>query len=164
MRRSARPAAGLSQPKWRMATKPLGRTWSNQRRMSSSGSKGSIFHWPSALSFQGFWNGDRDQVISHRQEPGFLRRAPLLLIRRPALRTTAMIATMELIVSARAIATMMEVTAASGRAATQHGFYGAPVAGRDGTLRLRDVTRPVLAKQARELHSLRLGLKSALVR
>jgi hypothetical protein len=78
-----------------------------------------------------------------------------LLVSSAALRTVAMVTTMELIASARALRTMIEMTAAPWRAATEHGLNSAPVVRADGTLGLRDITRPVLAEKIRELHFLR---------
>ena len=72
-----------------------------------------------------------------------------------ALGTAAMIATVELILSARALWAIIEMAAASGRATTEHGLNCAPVVRGDGTLGLRDKTRPVLAEKIRELHFLR---------
>jgi hypothetical protein len=71
-----------------------------------------------------------------------------------------MVATVELIASARALRAMIEMTASSGRATTEHGFDSAPVVRGDGTLGLRDIVRPVLAEEIRELHFLRPSLRA----
>src|SRR6476620_10099144 len=102
-----------------------------------------------------FRHGEGDQIVRHRQEAGFLRGGPVLLISSAALGAVAMVATVELIHSARAVRAIVEVAAASGRATTKHGLNCAPVVRGDGPLGLRDIMRPVLAEKIRELHFLR---------
>jgi hypothetical protein len=104
--------------------------------------------------------GKGDQIIQYWQKPGFLRGRPVLLISSAALGAAAMVATMELIASARAVWAMIEMAAAPGRAATEHGLDSAPVVRGDGTLGLREITWPVLAEKVRELHF--LGFRSRL--
>lgn len=114
-----------------------------------------------AMAAQSLGYGEGDQVVRHRQEAGFLRGGPVLLIASAALWTVAMVAAVELIASARAVRTVIEMAAAPGRAAAEHGLNSAPVVRGDGTLGLRDIVRPVLAEEIRELHFLRPSLRAA---
>jgi hypothetical protein len=113
---------------------------------------------PQAMAPERFGYGEGDQIVRHRQKPGFLHGGPVLLISSAALGAAAMIATVELIASARALRAMIEMAATPGRATTEHGLDCAPVVRGDGTLGLRDKTRPVLAEKIRELHFLRPSL------
>ena len=74
------------------------------------------------MASERFGHGEGDQIVRHRQEAGFLRSGPVLLISSAALGAVAMIATMELIASARAVRAMVEMAAAPGRATTEHGL------------------------------------------
>ena len=113
---------------------------------------------------QRFGYGEGEQIVGYWQKPGFLRGGPVLLIGGAALGAATMVATMELIASARAVRAMIDMAAPPRRAATEHGFDSAPVIRGDGTLGLRDITRPVLAEEIRELHFLALSLAAKLVR
>src|SRR3954462_14395510 len=116
------------------------------------------------MTAERFRYGKGDQIVRYWQEAGFLRGRPVLLISSAALGTVAMVATMELIASARTVRAMIEMAATPRRAATEHGLDSAPVVRGDGTLGLRDITRPVLAEEIRELHFLGLWLAAKLVR
>ena len=134
--------------------------------LSGLGEQGAVefARMPQTMAPQRFRYGEGDQIVRHWQEAGFLRSGPVLLISSTALRTTAMVATMELIASAGALRAMIEMAATPRRAATEHGLDCAPVVRGDGTLGLRDITRPVLAEEIRELHFLGLWLAAKLVR
>lgn len=106
-----------------------------------------------AMRTERFRDGDGDQVVGHGQEASLLRCRPVRSIAGPALGTVAVIAAMELVASAQASGAMIDMPAKGVCPAGEHGLDRPVLIGGDGSLPdLREVTRPVLAEQSREVH------------
>jgi hypothetical protein len=106
-----------------------------------------------AMRTERFRDGDGDQIVRHGQEASLLRGRPVRSIAGAALGTVAVIAAMELVASAQAIGAMIDMPAKGGCPAGEHGLDRPVLIGGDGCLPdLRDVARPVLAEQSREVH------------
>ena len=96
------------------------------------------------------WHGEGDQEIGHRQQFGFLLRGPLLLVERPTLGTTAVVAAVVGEVRLVAVAAMIEPPSQFRRAARQHAAHG-PVVGRNEVRTMgAGVARPMITQQVGE--------------